>query len=71
MSDDSDDGRFNNYHLGGFVILAGLLFFGCNGPLYSERRHTATDPGLIGLVLVAMGVWTVVREFLRRRRDGR
>ena len=65
----ADDGRFNNYHLGGFVILLGLLFFGCSGSFYSERHRTATDPALIGLAIVAMGAWTLVREFRRRRRD--
>ena len=66
----SDDGRFNNYHLGVLIVAAGLMFFGCDGPLYSERRRTVSaDPALIGLLVVAIGVWTLVKEFRRRRRD--
>ena len=65
----SDDGRFNNYHLGVLVITLGLLFFGCSGPLYSERHRTAADPAMIGAFVVASGVWTLIKEFRRRRRE--
>jgi uncharacterized membrane protein HdeD (DUF308 family) len=65
----SDGERFNNYHLGALVIIGGVLFFG--GPFYSERLRSAVDPGLIGVALVALGAWTIIREFLRRRRDRR
>jgi len=67
----SEDGRFNNYHLGGFVILVGCLFFGCNGPVHLGRRGIDADPRLIAWGVVALGVWTIIREYRRRRRDGR
>ena len=65
----SDDGRFNNYHLGVLIVTIGLWFFGCEGRFYSERYRSATDPALIGLFVVALGLWTLVREFRRRRRE--
>ena len=67
----ADDGRFNNYHLGGFVILLGLVFVGCNGLLHLGRYGVTAEPALVGLAIVALGMWAIVKEYRRRRRDGR
>ena len=61
--------RFNNYHLGALVIAVGLLCFAIDGPIYSERRRWAVDPEFVGLFVTAIGTWTIVREWRRRRRD--
>jgi hypothetical protein len=64
-----DDERFNNYHLGGFVILIGAVFFACGGRGYSERVRSGIEAGLVGLVFVVLGAWAIFREFRRRRRE--
>jgi hypothetical protein len=60
----------SNYALGISIIVIGLLFFLKEGPAYSVKHRSEYPSKVVGVVLLASGLWVVLKEFRRRRRDG-
>jgi hypothetical protein len=60
-----------NYYFGAALIAFGLVLVNRGGAAYAARYRSEYYPALFGIGLIVFGVWTIIGEFRRRRRQGR
>jgi uncharacterized membrane protein YfcA len=58
-----------NYYFGAALITVGLVLVNRTGAAYSEKYRSEYYPQLFGIALIAFGVWTIIKEFIRRQRE--
>ena len=58
----------SNYTLGIFIAVLGAILVLKGGPDHSHKYRSEYPAKLIGIALLGLAAWTVVREFRRRRR---
>ena len=59
----------SNYYFGAAVIAFGLVLIFREGSRYSAKYRSEYYPQLFGIGLIVFGVWTIISEFNRRRRQ--